>query len=358
LEAHRGESWTPEERQEWQQKLALRRLVNMHRLRLYQWRGRFPVNEHVRDRAVPVFVDHYDTPCAVGHLMRESGWQEAVAEIEQTNDLVYVTDVREGALIEWVLNSGLIPEEAALIQPAYEPPPFNATMDVLTMGGSVTHAGLRYDNFVYGGGHGLPPALFQFPPFNELNLANVGVAARDDVYFDPCCGNDLSGVYDDWMLIGGGNFNGLLTVNAGQLGGVYYAYDVTAEDPGALIKAASVESIPIFTFNFANGGRIDVDTAVYSVQTHTQLASLHFDSTGNGGSYVFGEKFQDFTPTKKIRVETSVQLQGATRFSSLVHSFQVVPEPTAVIAAAGAFAVAMALRRRPTWSKRDHRSCG
>jgi hypothetical protein len=74
LPRHRGEEWSAAQRAEWRQVLAWRRFVNMRRLWLYQQRGRFPLNEHVSDRTVPIFVDNHNTACAVGHPMRESGW--------------------------------------------------------------------------------------------------------------------------------------------------------------------------------------------------------------------------------------------------------------------------------------------
>ena len=61
--------------------------------------------------------------------MRESGWGEAVDAIQDANNLVYVTDVHHGVLVDWVLISGLTKEEAALIQPGYEPPLFDLTLD-------------------------------------------------------------------------------------------------------------------------------------------------------------------------------------------------------------------------------------
>lgn len=119
LEQRREENWSDDERAVWKQRLAEERLANVRRLHRYQRRGLFPINQHVADRAAPVFVDNYDTACAVGHLMRESGWGEEVAAIQAENNLVYVTDVSDGPVVEWVAASGLTQEEAAIIQPAY-----------------------------------------------------------------------------------------------------------------------------------------------------------------------------------------------------------------------------------------------
>ena len=53
--------------------------------------------------------------------MRRSGSNDAVEEIARHNNHVYVPDVHDGPLMQWVLQSGLTQEEAALIQPAYAP---------------------------------------------------------------------------------------------------------------------------------------------------------------------------------------------------------------------------------------------
>jgi hypothetical protein len=87
LETSRGDQWSASERVNWRTRLLAERELNLERLRLYRDRGRFPRNEHAADRAVPVFVDNYDTACAVGHLMRESGAREAVEAISAKNNL-------------------------------------------------------------------------------------------------------------------------------------------------------------------------------------------------------------------------------------------------------------------------------
>jgi hypothetical protein len=147
LEQRRGEDWSNDERVMWRQRLAEERLTNVRRLHRYQRRGLFPINQHVADRAAPVFVDNYDTACAVGHLMREAGWGEEVAAIQAENNLVYVTDVSEGQVVEWVATSGLTQEEAAIIQPAYGiTPPAEAGI-LFGAGGGLEVRGVRYDHF-------------------------------------------------------------------------------------------------------------------------------------------------------------------------------------------------------------------
>jgi hypothetical protein len=131
LEASQDASWTVEDRAVWRQRLAAERGRNLAVLREYQARGLFPINDQDPTRAIPIFVDRHDTACAVGYLMRQSGAGRAVAAIVQANNFVYVTDVHDGPLVDWILTSGLTQEEAALIQPGYygpeSPPDYPST---------------------------------------------------------------------------------------------------------------------------------------------------------------------------------------------------------------------------------------
>lgn len=100
--------------------LAAARQVQIERLEAYAKGGRFPLNEVVEGRRVPVFIDKAGTACAVGYLMIESGCRKEAEAIAKADNLVRIADVKEGALVEWVQTSGLTQEECALIQPGYE----------------------------------------------------------------------------------------------------------------------------------------------------------------------------------------------------------------------------------------------
>lgn len=68
---------------------------------------------------MPIFVDTDGATCAVAHLMRLDGHGHAVKAIARTDNHIYVEDVADGPVVDWVRLSGLLIEEAALIQPAY-----------------------------------------------------------------------------------------------------------------------------------------------------------------------------------------------------------------------------------------------
>jgi hypothetical protein len=118
LQGQFHQRWSDEVQRELMNLLRERRAQNLQRLMEYRHAGRFPRND-VRAQPTPIFVDRHDTACAVGYLMRMSGWEREVANVAETNNYVYITDVRDGPVRDWILRSGLTQEEAALIQPAY-----------------------------------------------------------------------------------------------------------------------------------------------------------------------------------------------------------------------------------------------
>ena len=143
-------SWSRRERAELRRQLAEARAENIARLRAYRDAGRFPHHRAATDRALPIFVDAQDTACAVGFLMRESGWRAEVAEIAAADNHVFVDDADGGALLRWVATSGLTREEAALIQPAYGPPPPDAQLDeLIASGDELVGSRLVYSNFAF-----------------------------------------------------------------------------------------------------------------------------------------------------------------------------------------------------------------
>ncbi len=94
------------------------RQLQIRRLKEYAQAGKFPKNTGF-SLARPIFVDASNTACAVGHLMRESGAHAIVENVRASNNFVRVLDLEYGSVTDWILQSGLTQEEAALIQPTY-----------------------------------------------------------------------------------------------------------------------------------------------------------------------------------------------------------------------------------------------
>ena len=96
------------------------RLKCLNILNAYWKKKRFPQNENCAART-PIFIDQYNTFCAVGQLMKESGFENVAREISQENNLVYVRDITNPKAVHWMKTVGLSMEECAWIQPGYAP---------------------------------------------------------------------------------------------------------------------------------------------------------------------------------------------------------------------------------------------
>ena len=332
LRSARGEHWSPAELEAWRQKLALRRELNIQRLRRYQIHGQFPQNEHVANRAVPIFVDNHDTACAVGHLMRESGWGLAVAAIQAANNFVYVTDVESGPLIDWVLVSGLIQEEAALIQPGYYHifPVTAPRLDVLSTGGEVSQNRIVFINFQFIAGDlsdplnfpAVPPATSQYP------LANYAVRTGEGVFYSG--GRSFDTVFDNWIVLGGRDEEAGVYPTNGHAG-VIFSFDASVVNPQARFVGASIDSLLGNLNRIASDGKLDIRSVIYAASTGTpiELATLSIDGgpANPGNPNVVKQDSALFLPQSKIKIVTSARLEGLAVFTSLFQSFQVVPEP-------------------------------
>jgi antitoxin component YwqK of YwqJK toxin-antitoxin module len=81
--------------------------------------GQFPLNDYVNYR-VPVFIDRYNTYCAVGYLMRASGYNDLAVSISNDNNLAWVKDIQVDGVEAWQQLSGFTMDELKLIQGAYD----------------------------------------------------------------------------------------------------------------------------------------------------------------------------------------------------------------------------------------------
>lgn len=103
-------------------------------LRDYRAGGVFPVNVAIPDKWIPYLRDPVGTPCAMAYLIERSGDGALVDALALRDNYVYIGDVGDGPLLDWIDNHGLTQAEAARIQPAYGwnplpppevPPPLN-----------------------------------------------------------------------------------------------------------------------------------------------------------------------------------------------------------------------------------------
>lgn len=104
--------------------LRANRTKNLDVLHSYTLAGKFPVNDEHMGRQ-PYFIDKFNTYCAVGYLMKESGGDDIAKDIERTQNSAYLKDIDHPRLMDWVKQSGLTIDELALIQPGYGGPQDN-----------------------------------------------------------------------------------------------------------------------------------------------------------------------------------------------------------------------------------------
>lgn len=96
-----------------------RRSAGLKALHEYARAGVFPTNTRHPDRRQPYFIDDYDVPCAVAHIMIESGHAELAQDIRITQNTLWLDEMRGENLIAWVEQSGFTLNELRLIQPSY-----------------------------------------------------------------------------------------------------------------------------------------------------------------------------------------------------------------------------------------------
>ncbi|MDF3026462.1 MAG: hypothetical protein K0S23_769 [Fluviicola sp.] len=85
----------------------------------YRLQGVFPINYYHAER-IPVFIDEHNTHCAVGYLMRESGYGNLALQISKEDNYIWAKDLKNEQVVEWQQLSGFSVEELKLIQGAYD----------------------------------------------------------------------------------------------------------------------------------------------------------------------------------------------------------------------------------------------
>jgi hypothetical protein len=101
-------------------KLATQRAANLQRFRDYQAKGSFPSNTYLNQR-LNVWIDADGKLCAAATIIDASGMSDLVMQTAQDNNFIRLGDVRDGALMSWILTSGLTQDEIAAIQEPFDP---------------------------------------------------------------------------------------------------------------------------------------------------------------------------------------------------------------------------------------------
>jgi hypothetical protein len=364
LEAADDHSWRAEERDGWRQKLLAARRAQLQRLAAYRERGIFPLNEGQSARPAPIFVDRHGTACAVGHLVRCSGWSKDVDSIAESNNLVYVPDAAQSPIAAWVLTSGLTLEEAAIIQPGYYWLP-NGQVDASTHEpGELTleKDGLRYSNFRLQAQNYSPPPV-PVSTGAKPTLVGLGLLAGKGTYYNPSPTPFPihAPIGTHWIAIGGSDarvqsplhsLNALATDGRGQM--VVVNFDVAAIAPDERINGISESSYWYWQgFQGLDFKLRPPATATYYLQTTafdgaSSLATLSIDQSTPDPSFTAKSDTASFPPIQQISVEARLWLQDGVEMNTFVLDFNVVtvPESTSAVATALIFTSGLTRRKR------------
>lgn len=365
VEAASGHRWSASERADERQQLLAMRYLQLRRLAAYRDRGQFPLNEGQAVQAVPIFVDRHDTACAVGHLMRLSGWSEKVARIQTKNNLVYVPDAMQSAVTAWALTSGITWEEAALIQPAY---PWPGEFDAAAYEpgeSTLERNGLRFENFQLSavnyvptpplGEEDLPPNFCTiFPTACTLQptsggarptLQGLGLLTGQGFYaFSGFQYPQHTPNGTHWLAIAGERFSSpqpslhslgaAAAENRGQL--VTIRFDVSAIAADKRINGMA-ESSYLYQSGFSDPQSWEPPDATYYLKTTIRDGTATIDTLSIDQATVpigYHQKLDtsQFTPRQKISVESNIWLRDGVAINTYLLDFNLVtvPEPAGV----------------------------
>ncbi|MEZ5018507.1 MAG: T9SS type A sorting domain-containing protein [Flavipsychrobacter sp.] len=96
------------------------RLDALNHLNAYWKSGAFPINEDFAYR-LPIFIDKHDNFCAVGYLVKATGYEEVSRMVAAKTNYAYVREMDYPELNSWANKYGFTEDELAWIQPGYPP---------------------------------------------------------------------------------------------------------------------------------------------------------------------------------------------------------------------------------------------
>jgi hypothetical protein len=175
-----------------------------------------------------------------------------------------------------------------------------------------------------------PDSFPNMLPANQLSLEDYGATVRHGVYQDLL--DRIDPEFNDWLFLGARNDDDINSIHR-----------LVAASLGTFRPNAN------FAWNDdTRHGSLEIDASIYASGTTqlTQLATLSVDAGPPTSGRVEGEDLASFSPQQKLTVVTAVKIVGDARFTSIVHSFQMVPEPMAASLAGFGGIVVLAPRRR------------
>jgi len=143
----------------------------------------FPINLHHSNRQ-PYFIDHLGTHCAVGYLLKASGFGKIAQDISETQNYAYVKEIQSKELLAWAKQFGFEVNELALIQPTYaDDTPYYAIGNGAN--GTITKINGDQNKFVIAG---------KFTQLDNLPCLNVGQYVNGNL---SCLGAGIDGIVNE-----------------------------------------------------------------------------------------------------------------------------------------------------------------
>jgi len=143
----------------------------LQELHSYALASRFPVNLHYSFQT-PIFIDDFDTHCAVGYLMQQSGNDRLARAISEVQNLAYVAEIQVNGVSAWAHEHGFSLDELAWIQPGY--PPNTIITPLLNGMNGTVFTMAEYQGNLYAAGN--------------FDTADVGIATNIAVYISGFAG--------------------------------------------------------------------------------------------------------------------------------------------------------------------------
>ena len=317
------------EAKEREPKLAQLRKARQRQIELlleYKDRGQFPQNE-IGKTAKPIFVDSNGTHCAVGYLMHRAGDDSLVQSIVDQDNFVLIEGITDDSALAWIASSGLTIREAAMIQPAYPPPPIQFTLDnfqdpefeARIDGMAVSDLSLSTASFFSETNNLdflLSEAIFEVDvfgmPFPFLDSFGIGLGCSvfetDGVYYVP--------KFPTWAIIAYDGFNGNNLIEPGD-NFLVHRIRYSVSDASELVRAVNFADVPLFNFN-EGSARI----ASFVSSSNGELIGDGFINTMAfyGGEFDLNVHENEFVVTTYV-LELDVDFMGST-FKSLFNEFQ------------------------------------
>lgn len=95
--------------------LAAARKASLEAFHTYRTTGSYPHNTY-QPGALNVWIDAEGHTCAAATIIKLSGAEELVNQTARENNFIRLVDVKDGALMDWILTSGLTQAELVTIQ--------------------------------------------------------------------------------------------------------------------------------------------------------------------------------------------------------------------------------------------------